>query len=553
MIKRLCIGFLVLIISVNNVFSETNSNNFEIGRTLYEQRKFQQAILFFTDDLTGLSEEDISGRFHTNRFIARSYYFLDDVNKSIQISKNTLYSIRNCLDMYYAVTLHGDLGTYYLKKIQKDSAFYEFSLSYRLAKLYNLDEQCGVSAINLAAIYQFQKEYSKSNYYLNESVLLLKDEDYLQHTYLKLAGNYINLDKIDSASFFLLKAESSSYRFSSRNIANMYRMRAQCESFKNNDELALHYFDKGLRYTDSLNIPLTNLNLCINKCQFYIDRGQYKDAIDILDILVPKINVNNSLIASQCFKLAGDAYTGLDSLEIANYYLSKYLKIKDSIDNDIAQLRLLTRQIEFDVERKNNKILELNLKQESDEYESTIKSNINILLLFIILVVSVFGVIWLINNRSKQRKLKRDMEIRSNELTSYTLAIIQKNKLIEDLQVKIAKLSLLADDKTKDELNRLHQEIKLSSSIEKEWEEFEKYFRQFHPDFFNTLKERHPDLTVRNQKICALVALGYENKDLCLILNVSSEGIRSAKKRLSKKMNLKNARELHGYLQSINS
>ncbi len=81
--------------------------------------------------------------------------------------------------------------------------------------------------------------------------------------------------------------------------------------------------------------------------------------------------------------------------------------------------------------------------------------------------------------------------------------------------------------------------------------EYWSYFDQSHPYFFKQLQNRHPDLTAKEQKICALVMLDFSNKHIALFFSNSESTIKTTRKLLRRKLELTPDVDLSHYLKSI--
>lgn len=84
--------------------------------------------------------------------------------------------------------------------------------------------------------------------------------------------------------------------------------------------------------------------------------------------------------------------------------------------------------------------------------------------------------------------------------------------------------------------------MKVHSNL-KVWEEFEYVFVQVHPDFFETLGTRFPDLTPNEKRLSALLRLNLSTKDISNITHQSVHSITVARTRLRKKLGLSNTNE----------
>ena len=117
---------------------------------------------------------------------------------------------------------------------------------------------------------------------------------------------------------------------------------------------------------------------------------------------------------------------------------------------------------------------------------------------------------------------------------------------IEDLKSSTPK----QQDKIINDLNRV---IKQHINIDKNWEDFKRYFEEVHTGFNEKLKEKHPDLSANDLKICALTRLNLNIKESATILGITPESVKTARYRLRKKLNLEQNEELLGYFLSLES
>jgi len=81
--------------------------------------------------------------------------------------------------------------------------------------------------------------------------------------------------------------------------------------------------------------------------------------------------------------------------------------------------------------------------------------------------------------------------------------------------------------------------------------EFWAYFEQSHPSFFKRLTNRHPNLTAKEQKICALVMVDLINKHIAQFFSNSESTIKTTRKLLRRKLALSPETDLSNYLKSI--
>ena len=80
------------------------------------------------------------------------------------------------------------------------------------------------------------------------------------------------------------------------------------------------------------------------------------------------------------------------------------------------------------------------------------------------------------------------------------------------------------------------RDTKIKQNTEKHvWEEFELHFEQVHESFYVSLNQKHPELTSRDRRLCALLKLNLNSKEIAQITGQSFKSIENARTRLRKK------------------
>jgi DNA-binding CsgD family transcriptional regulator/type II secretory pathway pseudopilin PulG len=153
------------------------------------------------------------------------------------------------------------------------------------------------------------------------------------------------------------------------------------------------------------------------------------------------------------------------------------------------------------------------------------------------------------NSRLKEKELQQELEYKNKELTSYTINFIQKSELMEELKENISELKKTSGgDTLTGKLNNLKKLVDSSFSIDKDWEDFRLHFEQVHQDFFKLLKDRCPELSNSELKLCALIKLNLSMKETATILGISPESVKTARYRLRKKLQLSHEENLIDFI-----
>ncbi|OJJ16144.1 hypothetical protein BKI52_35855 [marine bacterium AO1-C] len=155
------------------------------------------------------------------------------------------------------------------------------------------------------------------------------------------------------------------------------------------------------------------------------------------------------------------------------------------------------------------------------------------------------------NKRLKEQQLQYTLETQNKSLTSHALLIIQKNKMLSQVKEKLWEIVQTDNRDAKKRLKQVVSFIGNGLSFDKDWQEFKTIFEQVHEDFFEKLKATYPDLTSTEIRLCALLKLNLNSKDIATIMGISQDSLRIARYRLRKKLQLPKGSNLISFILNI--
>ena len=150
----------------------------------------------------------------------------------------------------------------------------------------------------------------------------------------------------------------------------------------------------------------------------------------------------------------------------------------------------------------------------------------------------------------KNEKLKYEIDFKNRELATTTMHLINKNEFM--LSVRDALKSMSKQD-SKDVAKKLVKEIERNLEEDDGWEQFTKHFDQVHGDFLTRIKNKHPDLTPQEIKLCAYLRLNMSTKEIANLLNISVRGVEISRYRLRKKLGISRETNLVDYMMTFAS
>jgi DNA-binding CsgD family transcriptional regulator len=271
-----------------------------------------------------------------------------------------------------------------------------------------------------------------------------------------------------------------------------------------------------------------------------------------------------SLKANALYELA-KSQQAIGKFSEAFDHLKLHLLYKDSLNNinNTHKILQIYSKAELDKVMTEKKLLENQLTIKM--LESSRKGHLLIGSILIILLLSSLALIMvkkykfekevnkklerqqaiineqeLIIEKEKENQLKIELEHKNRELITHTMLLTQmhedKVKLIDELQEIYSKVSKVDKDSASviaGRINALRNSINANT-----WEDFKTYFENVYTDFYSNLLAAYPNLTPNEKKLCALLRLNLNTKEIAAITSREVRSIESARTRLRKKLGL---------------
>lgn len=151
----------------------------------------------------------------------------------------------------------------------------------------------------------------------------------------------------------------------------------------------------------------------------------------------------------------------------------------------------------------------------------------------------------------EEEQLKQKLEFHAKTLTANTLNLIQKNEVLERIKVKAEDIRKSSAIDMPAKLNNLMHTVNFALNLDKDWENFRIHFEQVHNNFFDHLKSKFPDLNSNDLKLCALLKLNLDTKQIATVMDISPESVKVARSRLRKKLQLEQSANLSSFITHV--
>lgn len=152
----------------------------------------------------------------------------------------------------------------------------------------------------------------------------------------------------------------------------------------------------------------------------------------------------------------------------------------------------------------------------------------------------------------RNESLRNEISHKNKELANTTLHLIHKNKILNSIKNQLNSIiDKQSSHSIKPEIDPVISKINKELKSEKFQELFEHYFDDVHQDFISRMKEKHPDLSPRELRLCAYLKMNLSTKEIAPLMNISIRGVEIGRYRLRKKLNLDREDNLINYLMNF--
>lgn len=485
---------------------------------------------------------------------------IEHYNKAYDIYQTNGLLKRAALTTINIGLFHSDLGSY-------DNALLIFNRALaELNKLQGAENDIAEVHNNIGAVYKNLNELEKAldhyTIYLNYATSR-HDSLAIAAAYSNIGDVYLIKEEIEKA---LINQHTALSIYSkhgySYGVSTTYYQLGRCYLAKKDCDMAIPHLKNayGLAQTANLNrlyIPILN---ALGEC--YMLSKQPQEAIMYYESALQYQNTSKKIDFLATLKGLAKAYSEVSQHENAYTKLVLATQISDSIYNDEKRKRILQAEIDHKLIKKNEEILSIRKDQEI----KTLAQYLVILGLIFVLTT----VMLIINRQKKQQiitrkerelleaelqkeqlrkeNLTKEIELKSKELTNFTLNLIQKNNFLFELKEQISEIRNVVNEEQASRLNSVLKRINQSFRLDKDWDTFERHFEYVNEKFFEKLRTNFPELTTQELKHCAMIKLGLSNKEIASIAGISAESVKVARSRLRKKLSIETDKNITHFL-----
>lgn len=415
-------------------------------------------------------------------------------------------------------------------------------------KIGDTEESIAASYWNIGNIHGDIENYEISNEYYNKAKVIyeeLKDIDALASIKVNMAINLQNQFQFEKSKSLFLEVEPYYIEQNYNNdLAGIYDNLGWGYAQQDSLDLAEYYYNKSLdisvQYGETSLIGLTLRHLG----ELYNKKGNYRKALQYMEdaLQIAETTGTRKKMIGDLLEIS-KSYAGLGRFKKAYEYHIEYHKLHEEILNKENIERMNELEVQYQTEKKEKELIikqnEIKLLDERKQKAENEK-----LFLIISLIGATALAITIIyglrqkmkRNKVEREKLDKDLGFKEKELTTHALHLAHKNEVLLDLKSQLEELK--TDSKNARQYQKIINNINLDINNDSTWEQFRSYFEDVHKDFNSKVMRYYPDLSNNDLRLMSLLKMNLSSKEIANILNISVEGVKKARYRLRKKLNL---------------
>ena len=389
----------------------------------------------------------------------------------------------------------------------------------------------------------------------------LEDQFYLGQALNNLGMNFLEEELADSAEFYLRKSfvinqenDFSTLQLNLFNLGKLARMRGQRQKA---NQL---FLDAIIRFEEAQD-PRSQIDTRTVYADNLREQGQYQEAekqLGMVNTILTQFPNRNGRI--NLWEGQAKLYQATGRWQLAAKFREKLMAAKDSVYEASSLRKQNEYLVAFETRKKEQALLieqQKNTKLEQETRIKRLENRLLWLLIFALILLTGLGFViyrQIVRRRQEEaaeerRSLERDLEFKQRELTTHTLHLVSKNKLLGQLKGAIE--SLKEESADKQPFISLIGSIDHDLRQDDDWAHFERYFQQVHPDFEAKLKRAFSDLTGNEIRLLTLMKMNLSTKEIASILNISPDSVKKARYRLRKKRNLPDEQKLQEFVLDL--
>lgn len=485
--------------------------------------------------------------------LARRARFLNESDSLLMHAERALSAAVTCGDSTKQARAEVYVGSACLNRSNYPEALKHFGAAETLYEQLGDRSGLGGLYLDMSLLYSemHQKSLARSYTYRAAEIFKETGEDMKYGVALTdLSSSLLDVKMADSALYFLRIAEPIVTATNLRAAGYLEQNFGTAYYLKGRYAEAVEHYRKGLVLSEKIgNANLTAL-LHIWISESYLAMERYADAYryaviaDSLTADTPK----RFLRTKALYALAKAGHRHRDYPRSYSAFMD-YINLTDSLFGEEKQREIAALEQTYEAEKSRKAIAFQKQENALLAAANAASTNRNYALLACLVLGLAMGYAFIRKQRYKLREqravlkikqiendqLNRDIDYKARTLTTQALHLARKNELIRSLYDQ---LKVIDSEKDRKALRTVVSRLKFSQKQEGHWDSFAEQFNSLNPDFRKNLREAFPDFTKSEMRLASLLRMGLDSKDIASMLNIGDAGMKKARYRLRKKMEL---------------
>lgn len=499
--------------------------------------------------------------------LTRFALFQDDPNLTLQRANHALKIAERCGEIEKIAHAQSFIGAAYINLSDYKNALKNLLESER--NYTSINDSTGIAMVNLdlSMVYSELQEESKSIASSKKAAFIYKNAgEELRYAIalIDMCSSYLDIKETDSVKKYLPIAHKIVIGRHQMANAYVYQHYGNLNIQLGNYNAAIDDLKKALEVNKNIDDSSLNINLY----NFLVDAYKKKNE--------PELSYLYALKSDSVSKISNDNYSRLKSLATladASYYVNNYklshasfkdyIKLKDSILGAEKIKEIAALEKFYEAEKRENQIKIHQQENDILSAKNTASNNRNIALFIALLLLAAIA--YALINKFRLKALKQEaiakmkalendnlnqkVDYQKRELASKALHIAQKNEILIDLKTDLSELK--KDNGNNIKVNNLFNKLHIEKQIDDNWEQFTNQFIEMNPDFYKNLTQSYSNLTKNDVRLIALLKMKFDSNTIASLLNISLEGVKKARYRLRKKLNMSSDENLENHIMSL--
>nr|WP_299337790.1 tetratricopeptide repeat protein [Allomuricauda sp.] len=473
--------------------------------------------------------------------------------------KNVIASAYNKLGIVY-----GDVGD-----VLRQIAFYEKSLKIR-EEIGDL-EPIAITLGNIGQLYLKEGNYTKALECQQRCLKIreeLGDQSRVAFALANIGAVHESMEDFDTALAYYRRSLTLGEKHCSKKSIAWFLSNMGNVLKRQGDYSKAHgYYRRSMALLQTMGAKPEIVDLLGDRGELYFLQADYSKSIsDCKSAHAISAEIGDIRRQKESCECLYKSYKKIRNGNQALYYHENMVVLSDSLQSREAAKRL--QQMEFARIRAQDSILRVNEARIAAEKLKYQESRISLLnsknraktlwIIFGSLAAVLFiGLLYYrYQQRVKYQKLQNDflnseLEYKKQDLTNFAVNISNNQEWALSLSEKLEDLKNSTGRKRTKELEDLELEIKNKIWVDKGTDDFYSKVDSLSSSFFDKLTSQFKGLTKNEIRLCSLIKLDLDTKQIAALQNISPTSVKMSRHRLRKKLNLSPEDDLNLFLRAF--